>query len=133
MFSQEVTTKNGAVKNVVAQSQEELDEAVKAVKAEQSAVAPDINNPKDGNKIVSPDNKHTEDVPSQVDNNVEEVSTEEPKKEAKPKEAPAKEEKPEAKKSEEPAVTHKAAPQEFTKAVPATKDHAEIPPQEIKK
>lgn len=60
MFEKIVTTKNGVEKRVVAQNQEELDEAVKAVKAEQSAVAPDIHNPKDGNKIVSPDNAHTE-------------------------------------------------------------------------
>lgn len=60
MFEEEVKTKNGVTKRVVAGSQEELDEAVKAVKNEQSPVAPDINDPKDGNKIVSPDNKHTE-------------------------------------------------------------------------
>lgn len=71
MFSEDVTTGNGVVKHVVASSQEELDEAVLAVKAEVSSVAPDINDPSDGNKVVSPDNKHTEDVPSVVDNSVE--------------------------------------------------------------
>lgn len=60
MYGKDVETKNGVVKHVVANSEEELAEAVKAVAAEQSAVAPDIHNPKDGNKIVSPDNLHTE-------------------------------------------------------------------------
>jgi hypothetical protein len=56
MFGEDVETKNGVVKHVTANSKEELAEAVKAVKAEQSAVAPDINNPKHGNRVVSPDN-----------------------------------------------------------------------------
>lgn len=59
-LTQEVTTPNGVTKVVVGQTQEELDEAVKAVKAEQSAVTPNILDPRDGNKVVSPDNKHTE-------------------------------------------------------------------------
>lgn len=84
MFNQEVTTKNGVVKNVIAQSQEELDEAVKAVKAEHTDPAPDILDPKDGNKIVSPDNKHTEDIPSVVDNSVEPEAPEESKEEKVP-------------------------------------------------
>lgn len=88
MFEKTVTTKNGVEKRVVAQSQEELDEAVKAVKAEQSAVAPDIHNPKDGNKIVSPDNKHTEapfvqsaDPDSPEETPEEDTKTSEPKPE----------------------------------------------------
>lgn len=60
MFGQDIETKNGVVKHVTARTEEELAEAVKAVKAEKSEVAPDITNPKDGNKIVSPENRHTE-------------------------------------------------------------------------
>lgn len=71
MYSEDVTSGNGTVKHVVAQSQEELDEAVRAIKAEHSAPAPDILDPRDGNKIVSPDNRHTEDIPSEVDNSVQ--------------------------------------------------------------
>lgn len=56
MYREEV---NGKV--VVASNPQELAEGVAAVKAEVTAVAPDITNPKDGNKIVSPDNKHTEE------------------------------------------------------------------------
>jgi len=63
-FQKEVVTGNGVTKNIIANSQEELDAQVKAAKTEVSAVAPDINDPKDGNKIVSP--------PAVVDNNVEE-------------------------------------------------------------
>lgn len=85
MFKEEVTTQNGIKKTIVANSKEDLDEAVKVAKAEQSAVAPDIHNPEDGNKIVSPDNKHTEDVPTAVDNSVEEAP--EPPKAEKPKKA----------------------------------------------
>lgn len=91
MFSEDVTTKNGVVKHVVAQSQEELDEAVKAIKAEETPTPPDINDPEDGNKIVSPDNLHTEPIPTVVDNSVEaeepkeEVEEDKPKKVSKPK------------------------------------------------
>jgi hypothetical protein len=60
MFGEDVETKNGVVKHVTANSKEELAEAVKAVKAEKSAKAPDINNPKYGNRVVSPDSLHTE-------------------------------------------------------------------------
>jgi hypothetical protein len=60
MFGEDVETKNDVVKHVVANTKEELAEAVKAVKAEKSADAPDITNPKHGNRIVSPDNAHTE-------------------------------------------------------------------------
>jgi hypothetical protein len=63
MFSKNVKTGNGSVKHVVANSKEELGEAVEAVKAEVSAVAPDINSSEDANKIVSPDNLHTEPAP----------------------------------------------------------------------
>lgn len=55
MFSEQVTTKDGHVKNVVADSQEELDEAVKAVKNDSVPVSPDLTVPGD-NAIVSPDN-----------------------------------------------------------------------------
>jgi hypothetical protein len=79
MFEKDVETKNGVTKHVIAHSQEELDEAVQAVKAEHSAPAPNILDPRDGNKIVSPDNKHTEDIPSVVDNNVEPVKKKLPK------------------------------------------------------
>jgi hypothetical protein len=60
MFGEDVETKNGVTKHVVANSKEELAEAVKAAKAEKSPQAPDIDNPKDGNKVVSPENSHTE-------------------------------------------------------------------------
>lgn len=83
MFSEDVTTKNGVIKHVVANSQEELDEAVKAVKAEYQAPAPDIHDPKDGNKIVSPDNLPVEPIPSVVDNSVDPEVPEEPKEEEK--------------------------------------------------
>lgn len=53
MFREEV---NG--KTIIAQDSEELQQAVDAVKAEKAHVAPDINDPKDGNKIVSPNNPH---------------------------------------------------------------------------
>lgn len=76
MFEETVTTKNGVEKRIVAQSQEELAEAVKIAKAEQSAEVPNIHNPEDGNKIVSPENRHTESVPPVVDNNVETVPEE---------------------------------------------------------
>lgn len=56
MYQKEVTTKDGNVKNVIAGSQEELDEAVKVLKGDEAPRQPDINDPKDGNKIVSPDN-----------------------------------------------------------------------------
>jgi hypothetical protein len=32
----------------------------------ETVVGPDINNPKDGNKVVSPDNLHTDPVPKKV-------------------------------------------------------------------
>jgi hypothetical protein len=60
MFSKDVKTGNGNVKHVVALTKEELGEAVEAVKAEFTPAPPDINNPADANKIVSPDNRHTE-------------------------------------------------------------------------
>lgn len=60
MFHEEITTKNGVVKQVIGQTQEELAEAVKAVKNEELSVAPNIHDPRDGNKVVSPDNRHTE-------------------------------------------------------------------------
>lgn len=63
MFSKDVKTGNGVYKHVVALTKEELAEAVAAVKAEVTTVAPDITNPDDGNKIVSPDNLHTEPAP----------------------------------------------------------------------
>lgn len=65
MFEETVTTKNGVVKRIVASSRQELDEAVKAAKNEQTPDAPNIHDPRDGNKIVSPDNKHTENPPVQ--------------------------------------------------------------------
>lgn len=55
MFQEQVTTKDGHVKTVVASSQEELDEAVKAVKGDAAPVSPDLTVPGD-NAIVSPDN-----------------------------------------------------------------------------
>lgn len=63
MFSKNVKTGNGNVKNVIALNKEELAEAVAAVKAEFTPAPPDITNPKDANKIVSPDNLHTEPAP----------------------------------------------------------------------
>lgn len=56
MFQKEITTKDGVVKNVIAGSQEELDEAAKVAKSDQAPKQLDINDPEDGNKIVSPDN-----------------------------------------------------------------------------
>lgn len=56
MFQKEVTTKDGVVKNIIASTQEELDEAVKIAKSDEAPYQPDINDPKDGNKVVSPDN-----------------------------------------------------------------------------
>lgn len=58
MFTQKVTNKDGVEKNVIAQTQEELDEQVKAIRGEAAPVAPNIDDPKDGNKVVSPDNTH---------------------------------------------------------------------------
>ena len=55
-FEKVVKTKDGVEKTVVANSEEELKEAVAAVKKDQAPVAPDINNPADANKIVSPEN-----------------------------------------------------------------------------
>ncbi len=52
MLSQEVTTKDGNVKMVMADSEEELAEAVKVAKGDQLAASPDINNPAHGNVIV---------------------------------------------------------------------------------
>ena len=45
MFNQEVTDQAGRVKVVVADNQTDLDAAVKAVKAQDVAVYPDINTP----------------------------------------------------------------------------------------
>lgn len=56
MFQQEVVTKNGVTKTIIASTPEELAEGVKAAEREKAAKAPDIHNPKDGNKIVSPEN-----------------------------------------------------------------------------
>lgn len=56
MFQEEVKNKDGVVKNIIASSQEELDEAVKIAKGDEAPYQPDINDPKDGNKVVSPDN-----------------------------------------------------------------------------
>lgn len=62
MFQKEVTTKDGTVKMVVASSQEELDEAVKVISQDEAPVAPDIDDPKDANKVVSPENTHAQGV-----------------------------------------------------------------------
>jgi hypothetical protein len=93
-FREEVTTQEGVVKTIVANDPQELAEGVAAAKAEVPVVAPDINNPEDGNKIVSPDNQHTEPAFDQaVANNApeekisEEVEQPEEKPEAKPKKA----------------------------------------------
>ena len=83
-------------------------------------MAPDINDPADGNKIATPENPHTgptvyedPDAPKETSKKVSKEKT--PKKEKGPK------------------VTSKPAPQEFTAAVPATKTTPEIPPKPIKK
>lgn len=55
-FEKVVVTKDGVEKTVKAYSKEELEEGIKAVKKDKAPVAPDINNPADGNKIVSPEN-----------------------------------------------------------------------------
>lgn len=68
---QEVITKDGHIKTVVASSEEDLAEGVAAVKTDVQAVSPDLHNPKEPNAIVSPDNKPVEDIPSLVDNSVE--------------------------------------------------------------
>lgn len=56
MFEKEVKTKDGFVKRVVAGSEEELREAIAAVKAESAPVSPNIDSKKDANVIVTPDN-----------------------------------------------------------------------------
>lgn len=55
MFEKEVKNKDGFVKRVVAGSEEELKEAVKAVKLESAPVSPNIDSSKDANKVVTPD------------------------------------------------------------------------------
>lgn len=59
-YSKVVKTKDGVEKTVIANSQEELNEAVKVAQGDQAPVGPDINNPEDGNKEASPDNKQTD-------------------------------------------------------------------------
>ncbi len=58
MFNKEVTTKDGVIKTIIAGSQEELDEAVGIIKNDEAPYQPDINDPEDGNMVVSPDNTH---------------------------------------------------------------------------
>lgn len=53
MFSKEVKTPNGTVKNVVAGSEQELAAAVEAVSNEPKVVAPNIDNPDHGNVVVA--------------------------------------------------------------------------------
>ncbi len=60
MLSREVTTKGGVTKTIMADNPEELEQAVRAAEAEEAKTQPDINNPEDGNKVVSPDNIHTD-------------------------------------------------------------------------
>jgi hypothetical protein len=50
-----VSTRDGVEKKVSAPSKKELAEAVAIAKQDQAQLYPDINNPKDGNKIVTPD------------------------------------------------------------------------------
>lgn len=72
MFEKEVKNKDGVVKRVVASSEAELKEAVDAVKAESAPVSLDINNPKDANKIVTPEDvqqtppNYTPEAPKKV-------------------------------------------------------------------
>ncbi len=60
MYEQEVTTKDGLVRVVRANSEAELAEAIQSSEDTRTAVAPDITDPEDGNKIVSPENKGVE-------------------------------------------------------------------------
>lgn len=62
---QEVKTKDGFIKTVVADNEQELAEGVAAVKSDSYPVSLDLHNPKIPNQIVSPDNKHTENPPVQ--------------------------------------------------------------------
>lgn len=59
MLTQEITTGNGVVKMIMASDPQELAEAVAAAEVEVSQTQPDINNPEDGNKVVS-DVLHTD-------------------------------------------------------------------------
>jgi hypothetical protein len=52
MFQQDVTTKDGTVKKVMANTEQELAEAVRVAKGDQLTASPDINNPDHGNVIV---------------------------------------------------------------------------------
>jgi hypothetical protein len=58
-----VQTKDGVDKTVVVPVGEnagkELKESTKLAKGDEAPKQLDINNPKDGNKVVSPDNTHT--------------------------------------------------------------------------
>lgn len=83
MYNKEITTKDGVVKNIIANSQEELDEAVKVSKGDEAPKQLDINDPKDGNKVVSPDNLHrdtAEEVARPKEVNPDEAPTPVPKK-----------------------------------------------------
>lgn len=51
-FHKRVTTADGTTKDVVANSKEELAEAVEAVKTDAFPVSPDISNPEHGNVVV---------------------------------------------------------------------------------
>lgn len=90
MYQKEVTTKSGILKTIVASSQEELDEAVAAAKAEVAPVSPDLHNPDDANVIVSPDNLHTEVTPAVVTPDPEDEPVKVVKKKAVKEEEPKK-------------------------------------------
>ena len=63
MFREEVKLKDGFVKTVVADNEQELAEGVAAVKNDTYPVSPDLHNPSEPNAVVSPDNLHTEPAP----------------------------------------------------------------------